>query len=274
MKQQCDETSTLAALYHINSKLMPNIIPVATLSQEELMLGAEGQAVKSYVGIPTISLPTHREVNPITHSICTRRSVRDWSAQSIDITMLSTLLQLSTGVIERTTLNGKTTYYRSTPSGGARYPIEVYPVVLRVEGLDKGLYHYNPHNHSLDILQLYDDVETHIASSTTYPDFVQGSAVVFVFTAIFERSMSKYLERGYRYIFLEAGHIAQNICLLASSLGLGSLCIAGYYDQIVERILRVDGVSESVIYLLAVGHSNTSKSHINERAEYNHNQEE
>ncbi len=80
------------------------------------------------------------------------------------------------------------------------------------------------------------------------------SSVTFIWTAIFSRSKWKYKERAYRYIYLDAGHIAQNLALSATSIGLGSCPIGAFYDDQVNQIIKVDGVAESSIYLSVVGY--------------------
>ena len=79
------------------------------------------------------------------------------------------------------------------------------------------------------------------------------SAVTFILSAVFDRTRSKYGERGYRYVYMEAGHISQNIYLQAVSLGLGSVSVGAFIDDAVNELIDVDGENEAAIYLHAVG---------------------
>ncbi len=107
-------------------------------------------------------------------------------------------------------------------------------------------------NHALDQLRA-GDVREEIASAALDQDFLSSGNVVFVWTAFFERSKWKYRERAYRYVYLDAGHIAQNVALGATSLGLASCQIAAFYDDEVNAVVGADGVEESAIFMTVVG---------------------
>jgi SagB-type dehydrogenase family enzyme len=93
------------------------------------------------------------------------------------------------------------------------------------------------------------------------PELAQGASLIIFLTAIFERSTFKYGERGYRFILLEAGHVAQNLNLVANALGLGCANIGGYFDREIDDLLELDGVTHSTIYMIAIGgKTDTSKS--------------
>jgi SagB-type dehydrogenase family enzyme len=84
--------------------------------------------------------------------------------------------------------------------------------------------------------------------------FLENANVLFMFSAVFHRTLKKYGARGYRYILLEAGHAAQNVCLLAAEEGLGALCAGGFIDSKLNRFLEFDGRTESVLYCVGVGY--------------------
>ncbi len=136
--------------------------------------------------------------------------------------------------------------------------METYLVVHTVEGTDKlppiepGIYHYAVEKHQLEQLQI-GDFQMEIAQAALDQEIAAWADVVFVWTAVFERSKWKYKQRAYRYIYLDAGHIAQNVALGAVALGLGSCQIAAIYDDEVNALLGVDGVEESAIYMTVVG---------------------
>lgn len=251
-----NHTDSLAELFHLNTKIVESVRPVFSLSDAELMSGSWGLAVRRFPYAEQIALPT-TTVQPdlsLPQAIRQRRSQRTWAHTPISTAQLGTLLRLGAGIVRVEESGGKPTYHRAAPSGGARYPIELYPVVLRVSDVPTGIYHYDYHSHALDVLQQSSETEATFSGHSVYPEFIEGAAVGFLMTAVFERVSMKYSDRGYRNILLEAGHIAQNLCLLASSMKLGSLCMAGYYDQKMEQMLWLDGLSESVVYLVIVGH--------------------
>jgi SagB-type dehydrogenase family enzyme len=142
--------------------------------------------------------------------------------------------------------------FRTAPSAGALYPIETYVGAQRVEGLEPGIYHYNVPDHALEQLRL-GDLRMQTARAALDQRMVLHADVVFFWTAVFERSKWKYKQRAYRYIYLDAGHIAQNVALAAEALGLGSCQIAALYDDEVNALLDVDGERESIVYMTLVG---------------------
>jgi SagB-type dehydrogenase family enzyme len=141
---------------------------------------------------------------------------------------------------------------RSAPSAGALYPVETYLSVQMVEGIEPGIYHYGVREHELELLQP-GDFRAEVAKAALDQGFLAEAAVVFAWTAVFARSKWKYKERAYRYVYLDAGHIAQSVALAAVALGLGSCQIAALYDDEVNAILGVDGKEESVVYMTALG---------------------
>ncbi|MDI9644673.1 MAG: SagB/ThcOx family dehydrogenase, partial [Candidatus Verstraetearchaeota archaeon] len=118
--------------------------------------------------------------------------------------------------------------------------------------IQSGLYHYAVRRHYLEEICL-GELGAEVASAALDQSMCAEAAVVFLWSAVFARSKWKYRERAYRYIYLEAGHIAQNLALAAASLGLGSCQIAAFFDDELNKILGIDGTLESVIYLSSVG---------------------
>lgn len=142
---------------------------------------------------------------------------------------------------------------RAQASGGARYPIEVYPLVLRSgEGLPAGLYHYNVKLHALETLWDKSFTKEELKDYFVY-EWTADASVVFLMTAVFWRNQMKYGERGYRYVLIEAGHIGQNLYLVSEALGLKCCALGGTKDERVEELLDIDGVNESLVYAVAVG---------------------
>ena len=142
--------------------------------------------------------------------------------------------------------------FRTVPSGGALYPLELYVHAKNVDGLQPGLYHYNPaQNHICCLLE--GDQTAHISQAVVQPAVIQETAIQIFLSAIFERSTFKYGDRGYRFVLLEAGHVAQNMNLVSTSLGLGVLNIGGFFDQEIDDWLGIDGITHSTVYMLALG---------------------
>ena len=129
----------------------------------------------------------------------------------------------------------------------------MYPLVLSgTDDVPSGLYHYNVKSHSLDVLWQREFPEAELLKLFTYPWVAQAS-VVFILTAQFSRTQSKYGERGYRYILLEAGHMAQNMYLVAADQGVKCCALGGTKDELIEKLLDIDGITESVVYAVALG---------------------
>ncbi len=177
-----------------------------------------------------------------------RKSIRDFSKKTLSVEELSYLLWASTG-IQRKEFGFE---YRTAPSAGALYPIETYLVINNVENVPKGFYHYLIKEHCLEELKL-GDFSIESAKAALDQNMCTTAGIIFIWTAIFNRSKCKYGQRAYRYIYLDAGHIAQNLVLASTNLNIGSCPIAALYDDEVNNIVGVDGLKESVIYMCAIG---------------------
>jgi SagB-type dehydrogenase family enzyme len=186
---------------------------------------------------------------PFVEVLKKRKSIRSYSSKALGINDLSFLLWASTGIQRKQ----RGYEFRTAPSAGALYPIETYLVVDNVQGLNRGLYHYGIASHALEELGLGSFVEQ-IAHAALDQEMCLEAPVTFVWTAVFERSKWKYKQRAYRYVYLDAGHIAQNLALSATSIGLGSCQIGAIFDEEINEIIGVDGLEESAIYLSVVGH--------------------
>jgi SagB-type dehydrogenase family enzyme len=195
----------------------------------------------------TLKFPEH--ALRITEILQKRRSVRSFSSKSLSTVELSFLLWASTGIQRRE----QGYEFRTAPSAGALYPIETYVVINNVEGLEKGLYHYNIEEHTLEELKL-DNFGRELAHAALEQEMLANAPLVFVWMAIFERSKWKYRQRAYRYVYLDAGIIGENLALSATGIGLGSCNVGAFFDNEVNKILGVDGTAESVVYLSVVGH--------------------
>ncbi len=205
---------------------------------------------KNYPDAPQVELPrvAEKEGTSIWEAIGRRRSFRDFKQAPIRAAELSQLLWASQGVTKVVGDYG----LRSAPSAGALYPVETYVSVQMVEGIEPGIFHYGVRGHQLELLRA-GDFRAALAKAALDQGFLAEAAVVFAWTAVFDRSKWKYKQRAYRYVYLDAGHIAQNVALAAVALGLGSCQVAALYDDEVNDILGVDGKEESILYMTAVG---------------------
>jgi SagB-type dehydrogenase family enzyme len=208
-------------------------------------------AHKNYPTKRSIELPRELPTKtlPLIEALRKRRSTRSFSHRPMPMKELSFLLWASTG-IQRGERGRES---RTVPSAGALYPIETYVIANNVKDLEKGLYHYSVGDHALEELRLA-DLGEEAARAALEQEMCAEAPVVFVWTAVFQRSKWKYGQRAYRYVYLDAGHIAQNLALSATSIGMGTCQIGAFFDEEVNRILGVDGTEESAIYLAVVGH--------------------
>ncbi|HEX9972617.1 MAG TPA: SagB/ThcOx family dehydrogenase [bacterium] len=204
--------------------------------------------------VPLIKLPDAKKSLPgrtksLFEIIKERRSQRDYSDQPITLKQLAILLWSIHGVIEF----GYGYSLRTSPSAGARHPLETYINLNRVEDQMQGLYRYSPFEHKL--IQLSDDKQTshRLAKACLGQNIFNTCAVSFIWTAVIQRSRWKYQQRAYRYIYLDAGHACQNLYLACEALGLGCCAVAAFDDDAVNKILDIDGKEEFAIYLATVG---------------------
>ena len=206
---------------------------------------------KQYLNSKKIELPSIQEFETLTfdQTVRQRKSVRRFSEKSLSLLQLSYLLWSSTG-IQRMEDGYE---FRNAPSAGALYPIETYLFARNVDGLDAGLYHYNIKYHLIEQLKT-GDFSDYLAKSCLGQTMLSSAPVVFIWSGVFSRSKWKYKQRAYRYVYLDCGHIAQNLAMSATSLGLGSCQIGAFYDDELNNLTELDGQNESVIYLSVVGH--------------------
>ncbi len=186
-------------------------------------------------------------------TLLARRTWRRFGAARLAFADLATLLQLTWGVHGWIQVPGLGRFaLKTSPSGGARHSIEVYVLARKVEGLRRGLYHYNPDTHRLGPVSRSGPrrVSDYLPEQAWYDD----ASAVMLMTAVFERVQWRYpYARAYRAVLAESGHLCQTFCLVATSLGLAPFCTMALADSRIERDLKIDGVSESVIYAAGVG---------------------
>ena len=221
------------------------------LSGRPLLWHTKPKTYKHYPEAQQVQLETPAIIGgtPLWTTIAERRSVRNFKDKPLSKQDLSQLLWATQGITKRE----MDFEFRVCPSAGALYPVETYLVLNNVESIDPGIYHYNIPDNSLEQLQK-GDFRLKIAQAALDQDMAYSANTVFVWTALFGRAKWKYEQRAYRYVYLDAGHIAQNLALAAVGLKLGTCQIAALYDEEVNALLDIDGEDESVLYMSVVGH--------------------
>jgi len=239
-------------LFHENSKLSRLSNPLPETSIVEIMKAQqESLPYHGYPEVPLPDKPTDLHMS-VDSAIRTRVSTRQFQAIDMPFDHLATILHYGYGISRTNEGSDIPKAFRLVPSAGALYPLELYFYAGHIAGTTPGLYHYNPMRNSVRLLRAGS------GNDRLFNPFVQGTlvkdaSVIIFLTAIFEKCTFKYGERGYRFIFLEAGHVAQNINLVAAALGLSSLNIGGFYDREIDEYLEIDGVNHSTIYIVSIG---------------------
>ncbi len=180
----------------------------------------------------------------VEKALTLRRSIRSYKDEALGIDELAQLLWSAQGI---TNERG----FRTAPSAGATFPLEMFVVANNVETLSTGIYHYHPHEHGLELLH-EEDVSSPLFRACLSQSMILDGGAVLVFAAVFERTTDRYDERGERYVHNEIGHAGQNVHLQAAALDLGTVVIGAYRDDEVEDILQL-GDQYRVLYLMPVG---------------------
>jgi len=206
------------------------------------------ETYKRYPSVPKVQLepPKVESGAPLWEVMGRRRSVRNFKDEPMTKAELSQLLWAAQGITH------PEYGFRTAPSAGALYPIETYLVINSVDQINPGVYHYAVDRYELEQLRA-GDFRLQVAQSALDQEMVYHANVAFIWTAVFARSKWKYKQRAYRYIYQDAGHIAQNVALAAVAQNLGSCQVGALYDEEVNALLGVDGTEESVVYMTVVG---------------------
>lgn len=201
-------------------------------------------------------LPLPRKITVVTveEAILLRKSIREWRDAPITVEQLSMILWASQGVVED--VDGW--LRRAAPSAGATYPLEVY-VVIGEGGvslgdgsyIEAGVYKYDYVRHSLKLIKR-GDLRNDLWRATLRQDWVREAPVSLVICAVYERTTWRYGERGVRYVHIEVGHVGQNIYLMSTALGLGTVAIGAFHDDEVARIVDARR-DERPLYVFPVG---------------------
>jgi len=190
-----------------------------------------------------LSQPRHDSNVSIEQALMKRRSVRSYKPDPLTISDISQLLWSAQGL--------SSSRYRTAPSAGALYPLEVYIAAGNVIGLDPGMYKYYPHNHQIEIT-VTEDIRPELCRAGLSQSSIRSAPAVMIFCAVFERVTGSYGRRGIQYVYMEVGHAIQNVCLQAISLGLGSVVIGAFNDAEMKHVMKLDK-DEQPLLLLPVG---------------------
>ena len=193
-----------------------------------------------------IKLPDPRYDGSVSveRALSARRSVRRFKRQSLELAEVSQLMWSAQGVSDP---KG----YRTAPSAGALYPLEIYLAVGHVNELPAGIYKYIIAGHALRSI-VGEDRRADLCQAALNQTSIANAPVVMLFCSVNERITGKYGERGMRYIFMEIGHAAQNVCLQAVALGLGTVVIGAFRDKDIKMIAHL-AENEQPTYILPIG---------------------
>ncbi len=216
------------------------------LPQPPLQLGHDSAA--STIELPE---PGAAEVAPMTvrDAISNRKSLRQYTDAPLGMPELSYLLWCTQGVKR---LTGAATF-RTVPSAGARHCFETYILANRVDGLDEGLYRFLALEHKLLVVNRNPGIRGQIVAGCLGQKFVGDCAAAFIWAADAYRMTWRYGERGYRYMFLDAGHVCQNLYLAAETVKCGVCAVGAFDDNALNGALGLDGAGEFAVYAAAVG---------------------
>ena len=211
-------------------------------------------------GKPLIDLPRPETIDlgeyDLRKAIEERRSLRHYNQDALSLEELSYLLWLTQGVVSINETRGVP--LRTVPSAGCRHPFETYLSVNRVDGLEPGLYRFVSSTHQLVALELDATFNQRLTEVCLGQRQVATSAVTFIWAAVPYRSVWRYSERSYRYLYLDAGHVCQNLHLAAESIHCGVCAIGAYDDDGVDALLGFTPPDMFAIYLASLGHKPAS----------------
>lgn len=208
---------------------------------------------KTYPRFPSIDLKPHVRDLPVRvdATVRQRRSGREFTGAPLSLGELATLLQIASGI---TATRNQHVSLRAYPSGGARYPLEIYVLISHATAeLGRGLYHFNVAEVKLEVLIENEGLETDVIEQLITYSWARHAGAIIFLTAVFARTMQKYGGRGYRYILLEAGHLGQNLCLTAEALGLTCCPMGGVREDALHEFLDVNPAEEAAVYCLVIG---------------------
>lgn len=232
--------------FHEAAKLYPSFAArQLTLAAHPALAASMKRSSRRHPHRPRVTLPP-------APPCATRLQAALRARRSRPPALASTLELVDLALLASAYESDPSTALRPVPSGGALYPLELYVLARRVTGLPAGTYHLDPFDRALELL---DERPPELAGAFVDESLADRAAAVAVLTGVFYRSRCKYGLRGYRFALLEAGHLMQALLLLATAAGIDALPLGGFYDAVLDRLVRANGVDESVLYAVALGRS-------------------
>lgn len=235
----------LAFEYHINSQKIGDILPYDKRMQYKIYPSAKKIILDKFCK------KNKFEKSEFIKILLSRKSIRTWENTGINLEKLSKLLRYSFGNRDN---EFEDIQFRTYASAGARYPIEVYVLILNSENLVNGIFHYNVYDNSLELIKKGNFKKEVDDLYKNQPFEVNCPCVIF-FSMIFERTMEKYGDRGYRFILLDAGHMSQNLYLVSEFLGLGvvELGASSVNDEVIDNLIGLNSEEENTFLAFFVG---------------------
>jgi SagB-type dehydrogenase family enzyme len=249
------EWNPAAGLFHTTTKKVRFVgRPAArALAKRRARVRGMPAPVKRLHGAPTVPLPRADSGGEFPEVLLARRTWRRFGSGPVPLTDLATVLALTAGVQQWVPTEFGRLPLKTSPSGGARHPIEAYVCVNRITGLRPGLYHYAADVHRLEAMRRGDFTER-LRLWMPHSEYFAKAAFVVILTAVLDRQVWRYPHaRAYRAALAEAGHVCQTFCLTATWLGLAPFCLMGLDDALIEQELGIDGVGETVLYVAGAG---------------------
>jgi SagB-type dehydrogenase family enzyme len=228
------------------------LYPTAVLCQGGSDVGDKSDTLAVQLPSPTLDGGCS-----IEKALATRRSVRAFKDESLSMSTLSQLAWAAQGITRKMSAPPGWSWgswqggRRTAPSAGALYPLELYVVAGKVEGLKQAVYRYKPQTHELLTL-VAGDWRSELAKAALGQKWIEGAPCVFVVGAVYRRTEVKYGERASRYVHIEVGHAVENICLQAVGLDLGTTMVGAFKDDDVKRVLGMP-LEEEPLAIVPVG---------------------
>jgi SagB-type dehydrogenase family enzyme len=244
----------LGRFVHLMTK--KGVLPGGGLEGEAVLRLATDGNHRAYPDAPRIPVRSDvpERLAPFHTLTRSRRSSRDYRGAPVARADFEALLHTACGITGSFAAAGREVQLRAYPSSGALYAVEIYPVVLRVEGLESAVYHYRASENVLEMVRSgIDPTVVVLAALPVERDMVRGAAALVCLTGCFPRHERKYGEGGYRMLVAEAGHISQNLILAATALGLRARPFGGVFDDLLNHDLGVDGSDEQFLLGVLVG---------------------
>jgi SagB-type dehydrogenase family enzyme len=222
---------------------------VRAQTPDELDWDGRPHPSRTYPGAPRTPLAQGEVDAPLSAALRGRRSRREFGSGAF--TQTGDLLHAAVGSPELRRHDGAWVHGRPFPSAGGLYPVELHVAAQDADGVPDGIHHYDSRAHALE-LRRPGRFQSALADATLDQHTVADARLVLALTGIATRTTWKYGARGWRYIWLEAGHMAQNLCLVAEALNLAALPVGGFYDAELAKLLQIPQ-DETPLYVIAVG---------------------